>query len=78
MKPSCLIRTLGLLTGLLFIGVAAQAATTLTSVKTDKPILLSGVADNAWQKATPLMVTVDNLTTAEQLDELVREFVSPP
>ncbi len=61
MKPSYLIRTLGLITGLLFIGVAAQAATALTSVKTDKPILLSGVADNAWQKAAPLKVTLDNL-----------------
>jgi len=46
---------------LLFIGVAAQAATTLTSVKTDKPILLSGTVDEAWQKATPLNVTLDSL-----------------
>ena len=61
MKSSCLIRTLGLITGLLFIGVAAQAATTLTSVKTDKPILLSGVVDNAWQKAAPLKVVLGNL-----------------
>ncbi|NOQ65831.1 MAG: ethylbenzene dehydrogenase, partial [Desulfobacterales bacterium] len=61
MKPSYLFRTLGLITGLLFIGVAAQAATALTSVKTDKPILLSGVVDNAWLKATPMKVTLDNL-----------------
>lgn len=61
MIPSYLIRTVGMITGLLFIGVAAQAATTLTSVKTDKPILLSGVVDNAWQKASPLKVTLDNL-----------------
>lgn len=53
-------RILGLITGLLFIGVAAQAAgTTLASVKTDKPILLSGVADNAWAKASPLKVVLD-------------------
>jgi hypothetical protein len=61
MKPSFLIRILGLIIGLLFIGVTVQAGTTLTSVKTDKPILLSGVADNAWQKAAPLKVTLDNL-----------------
>lgn len=61
MKPSFLFRTLGLITGLLFIGVAAQADTTLTSVKTDKPILLSGAADNAWKKAAPLEVKLDNL-----------------
>lgn len=61
MKPSYLIRTLGLMVGLLFIGITAQAATTLTSVKTDKPILLSGAVDNAWQKAAPLKVTLDNL-----------------
>jgi len=61
MKPSYMIRTLGLVTGLLFIGVAAQAGTTLTSVKTDRPILLSGAVDNAWQKAAPLEVTLDNL-----------------
>jgi hypothetical protein len=61
MKPSYLIRTLGLIVGLLFIGVTAQAATTLTSVKTNKHILLSGTPDNAWQKAAPLKVTLDNL-----------------
>ncbi len=61
MKPSFLFRTLGLITGLLFIGVGAQASTTLTSVKTNKPILLSGAIDNAWQKAAPLEVTLDNL-----------------
>ena len=61
MKPSYLIRTFGLVIGLLFIGVAVQAATTLTSVKTDKPILLSGTADDAWKKAAPLKVTLDNL-----------------
>ncbi len=61
MKPSFIIRTLGLVTGLLFIGVSAQAGTTLTSVRTDRPILLSGAVDNAWQKAAPMEVTLDNL-----------------
>jgi len=45
MKSNYLIRSLTLLAGLLFIGATAQAATTLTSVKTDKPVLLSGTAD---------------------------------
>ena len=45
MASSYLTRSICLITGLLFIGVSAQAATTLTSVKTDKPILLSGTAD---------------------------------
>ena len=45
MRTSYLIRSLAMITGLLFIGVTAQAATTLTSVKTDKPVLLSGTAD---------------------------------
>ncbi len=61
MKLRSLLRPLGLLTGLLFITVTAHATATLTSVKTDKPILLSGVVDNAWQKAAPLKVTLDNL-----------------
>ncbi|MEA3363453.1 MAG: ethylbenzene dehydrogenase-related protein [Thermodesulfobacteriota bacterium] len=61
MKQSYLIRTMCLIVSLIFIGVTAQAATVLTSVKTDKPILLSGAVDNAWQKAAPLKVTVDNL-----------------
>jgi len=60
MRTRYLIRTLGLMISLIFIGVAAQAAI-LTSVKTDKPILLSGAVDNAWQKAAPLQVTLDNL-----------------
>jgi hypothetical protein len=61
MKTSYLFRTLSLITGLLLIGAVAHADTTLTSVKTDKPILLSGAVDNAWQKAAPLEVTLDNL-----------------
>jgi len=61
MKAKFLFNTLSLLIGLLFIGVGAQAATTLTSVKTNKPILLSGAIDNAWQKAAPLEVVLDNL-----------------
>ena len=61
MKKRGLIRTLSLMIGLIFIGVTVQASTTLTSVKTDKPILLSGAVDNAWQKAAPLKVTLDNL-----------------
>ena len=61
MKSRYLLRTLCLLTGLLFIAVTAHATTTLTSVKTNKPILLSGAVDNAWQKAAPLKVTLDNL-----------------
>ncbi|MCK5914438.1 MAG: hypothetical protein KAG12_11205, partial [Desulfuromusa sp.] len=61
MKSRYLLRTLCLLTGLLFIAVTAHATTTLTSVKTNKPILLSGAVDNAWQKATPMTVTLDNL-----------------
>lgn len=61
MKQSNLIRTVCLIVSLIFIGVTAQAATILTSVKTDKPILLSGAVDNAWQKAAPLKVTLDNL-----------------
>ena len=61
MTTRYLIRTLSLMLGLIFIGVTVQAATTLTSVKTDKPILLSGAVDNAWQKAAPLKVTLDNL-----------------
>jgi hypothetical protein len=52
---------MGLILGLLFIGVAAQAGITLTSVKTEKPVLLSGVMDNAWKKAAPLKVTLNNL-----------------
>lgn len=58
---STIIRTLALLTCLLFLGMSAYASTTLTSVKTKKPILLSGAVDNAWQQAAPLKVTVDNL-----------------
>ncbi len=61
MKQRNLLRLICLIVGLLFIGVTVQAATTLTSVKTDKPILLSGAVDNAWQKAAPLKVTLDNL-----------------
>lgn len=60
MKPM-MIRTLALLTCLLFLGFSAYASTTLTSVKTKKPILLSGAVDNAWQQAAPLKVTVDSL-----------------
>ncbi len=60
MKPM-MIRTLCLLACLLFLGLNAHASTTLTSVKTDKPILLSGAVDNAWKQAAPLKVTVDNL-----------------
>ena len=61
MKLIYLFRSLTLVVCLLFIGVSAQAATTLTSVKTDKPVLLSGTADKVWDKATPLKVTLDNL-----------------
>ncbi len=61
MRSKHLIRTLSLMIGLIFIGVAAQAGMTLTSVKTNKPILLSGAVDNAWQKAAPMKVTLDNL-----------------
>ena len=61
MRPRYLIRTLSLMIGLIFIGVTAQAGTTLTSVKTNKPILLSGAVDNAWQKTVPMKVTLDNL-----------------
>ncbi|MFK5926063.1 MAG: ethylbenzene dehydrogenase-related protein [Desulfuromusa sp.] len=60
MTTRYLIRTLSLMISLIFIGVTVQAATTLTSVKTDKPILLSGAVDNAWQKAAPMKVTLDN------------------
>ncbi|MCW9049616.1 MAG: ethylbenzene dehydrogenase-related protein [Deltaproteobacteria bacterium] len=61
MKHQYLIRTLCLAVGLLLIGANAQAVTTLSSVKTDKPILLSGAVDKAWQKAAPISVTLDNL-----------------
>ena len=56
-----LIRSLTLIACLLFVGATAQAATTLTSVKTDKPVLLSGTADKVWNKAAPLTVKLDNL-----------------
>ena len=49
-----------LIAGLLFFGVTAQAATTLTSVETDKPVLLSGTADDTWKKASPLKVTLQH------------------
>jgi hypothetical protein len=61
MKTGFCIRSFGMVLALVFIGVTAAAATTLTSVKTDKPILLSGSVDKAWQKAAPLKVTLDNL-----------------
>ena len=61
MKSIFLVRSLTLIVCLLLIGFTAQAATTLTSVKTDKPVLLSGTVDKVWDKAAPLKVTLDNL-----------------
>ena len=61
MMSKFLIRSIGLIAGLLFIGTTVQADTMLTSVRTDKPVLLSGTADNVWSKAAPLKVKLDNL-----------------
>ena len=61
MKSGCSSRIFGLIIWLLFIGGTAHAASVLTSVKTDKPILLSGDVDNAWSRAAPLKVLLDNL-----------------
>lgn len=60
MKTITYKRIFGLMSVLLLMAFTAQAAT-LTSVKVDKPILLSGAVDNAWSKAAPLKVTVDSL-----------------
>lgn len=56
-----LFRPLFLFTCLLFIALTAQAATVLTSVKTDKPVLLSGDPEDEWGKAPVLEVVLDNL-----------------
>jgi len=56
-----LLRFLSLLTCFLLFSLAAQAETVLTSVKTDKPILLSGTVDDTWDKAAPMKVVLDNL-----------------
>lgn len=45
----------------IFIAMTAQATTVLTSVKTDKPVLLSGNPENEWNKAPVLEVALDNL-----------------